>query len=205
MKNVSFNDGIGSRNIRHMNILVTNGVIVLFEGKDIPGLAKVVKEDYNKNGKWSSSTYEVAVPDDVVSFTFSQDWEMGEYFPCSTWGSAFEKMQSSCKTNILNLDEFKKFIKVHFDDKAKEFGSSEQELSKLSSSSPVFLEWIQARDQFLEAEEEAASVIKEIEQMEETEKLKIQTAVLKEKTAEVKGKLKSGNYVNFANLKAMLN
>lgn len=203
MKTVSFNDGIGTRNIRHLNLLVVNGIIVLFEGKDIPGLAKVVKEDYNKRGMWSSSTFEVAVPDKVVGFTFSQDWEMREYFPCSTWTAAFEKMQSSCKSIGLDMDEFKKFIRIHFADKAKEFDNSDSELELLSSTSPSFLAWIEARNEFLNAEKGFEEVKLEVEKLEEIERLKEQTKILREKTAKVKEKIKGG-FVNLADLKAMI-
>ncbi len=203
MKTIKFNDGIGSRNIRHLNLLVTDkGIIVLFEGKDIPGFAKIVKEDYSKGGKWSHSTWEVAIPDDVFEFTFSQDWEMGEYFPCSTWEAAFEKML--IRHSELNFAEFQKFVRIHFPKKATEFDSSKEVIEKLSTESESFKEFLKARDELAKVESERKEVLEEIQKMEEVEKLKSESAELKQKVSAVKEKLKSKNYTSLADLKAML-
>ncbi len=203
MKTVVFDNKMGHRSLNHINILVTgNGDLIEFKGEDIPGFAKVITKQYNKQGKWSCDCWEVAIPDDAFGFEFYQDWDVGKYFPGKTWELGIDLLSRKMtylevnKGAIVKPDKIQNFIRLRFPETAKEFDESISDLSILSSDSPQLLEFLQAQHEFAKVKEEILNLEKE-------ESLKLETQKLKEKTRKVKEALKGG-YTSLAELKQML-
>lgn len=92
MRKYTYSDGLrnGSRNPRLY--LVREGEATKFDGQTIPNVCLVVSKCYEKNGKWSNTTYQLSAPDDVaVVFMLSPlHGRYGDDF--TGWQNASEKM-----------------------------------------------------------------------------------------------------------------
>lgn len=84
-----WNDGIGSRSRQPACVVVLpNGECHRFTGVTIPNVAEVVGEKFEKNGKWSNSTYTVLSPDRSAIVSWRQSWEEGLHWPQAYWRDA---------------------------------------------------------------------------------------------------------------------
>jgi len=80
MKTTNWNDGRLSRG-RKPRLFVGRGETVAeFAGVGIPGVVAVVREDYEKNGKWSNTTFGLAQADDGWALAVVPDFESGKIF-----------------------------------------------------------------------------------------------------------------------------
>lgn len=88
-----YNNGLlnGSRTPRLY--LARGGEVQAFTGKNIPGFVAVVTAVYEKNGKWSNTTYELDLVPGVRPLYFASplhgSW--GDNLP--SWGAVAEKLQ----------------------------------------------------------------------------------------------------------------
>lgn len=123
----SWNDGMESRS-RHPACLVITaaGIVHRFTGSDIPGVVKVVKTQYEKNGKWSNSTYHCVSPQGTKTYTWSQSWEEGLYWPQASWEEAVKTVQRSA----LQVDpaSLEATIREHWGKAATKFDENRQAL-----------------------------------------------------------------------------
>jgi hypothetical protein len=75
----SYNDGLSQRSRSSMCILYTKNWAVKFDGSDIPNICTVGTQDHTKDGKWSSTTFQLFLASGVKMSTITQDWNSGEY------------------------------------------------------------------------------------------------------------------------------
>lgn len=75
----SWDDGLGHRSRKAWCILIAGDSIHVFVGESIPGVVAVVGSDYNKNGKWSSSTYRMELAAGVRMLSGHDGWETGTF------------------------------------------------------------------------------------------------------------------------------
>jgi hypothetical protein len=92
---ITFNNGIGHRGRKHINLLCHDQIILKFEGKSIPGVVRVLSENYTKQGKWSQSRWEIELAPGFTAFEHHQDWESGDWFPARTWDRLVEDFNST--------------------------------------------------------------------------------------------------------------
>ena len=136
MKEISFNDGIASRGINSMLLLFdqTEAVLTEFVGSNIKGLAVVLSKNYNKNGKWSNTTYTIRIPDNVVAYKWSQDWENGTYLVSEDWDGAYnefiEKTEFPC-----DFATFERFVYFRLAKSAKVFNETKEDLDGIGKDS----------------------------------------------------------------------
>ena len=128
----TWNDGMGSRS-RHPRCLVVdaNGDIFKFTGSDIPGVVKVLGSDYNKNGKWSNSTYRCVSPKGTISVSWKQDWDTGETFPQDSWEQAFEWLKAQAPQ--ANRESFEKIVRKEWEKAAAKFDENAQALQEMGA------------------------------------------------------------------------
>jgi len=89
--NWEWNDGIGHRGREPLCLIVDPaGEPLWFEGKDVPGVVRVLGTSYEKNGKWSNTTYRCVSPPGTVPIAWKQDWETGKAFPQDSWEEVSE-------------------------------------------------------------------------------------------------------------------
>lgn len=108
MKTYSFDDKMGSRSLSHRNFIVAGGLALEFIGKNLPG-CRIVREDFSKNGKWSHSTWDVELSDEVSALVFSQDWDTGKWFPEKTWELACSRL-----AKYFSPEQAERFIRRFF-------------------------------------------------------------------------------------------
>jgi hypothetical protein len=74
-----YEEGIGSRDRRSWLLFVLDGKVVLFEGATVPGVAAVVGTGFRKSGKWSTTTYRLALCPGVTALLGRMGWETGTF------------------------------------------------------------------------------------------------------------------------------
>lgn len=62
----------GGRNC--LLVRMADGSVIEFTGRTIPGVVVVLTEDYEKNGKWSNTTFRLAVADTVKAVPVHSSW-----------------------------------------------------------------------------------------------------------------------------------
>lgn len=80
LRKMSWNDGIGSRGRQSVLIIGKEDSIHQFRGSSIPGIVAVASSNYEKNGKWSNTTYSLVLASTAWAFSMTQSWEDGRYF-----------------------------------------------------------------------------------------------------------------------------
>jgi hypothetical protein len=75
----TYSNGLSQRSRSSMCILYTKNWAVEFDGSDIPNICTVGTQDHDKNGKWSSTTFQLFLASGVKISTITQDWDSG-YF-----------------------------------------------------------------------------------------------------------------------------
>jgi hypothetical protein len=66
-------------------VLVTqDGAVHEFSGRSIPGVCHAIEVAYEKNGKWSASTYDVLHSDTTSFVAWVCDWDTGKAWPQAT-------------------------------------------------------------------------------------------------------------------------
>lgn len=76
---ITFSNQQGSRDRAAWLLLVKGEEVRVFTGETIPGLAVVVGSDYHKNGKWSHTTYRIALAPGVRAIPGKQGWETNTF------------------------------------------------------------------------------------------------------------------------------
>lgn len=112
MTSATFNDRDGSRGRQHRNFICHGGVAVAFRGSSIPG-CRVMREQYEKNGKWSHSTWECELAEGFTPLVFSQDWETGEWFNSRTWAAALTERGYLLDALGGDASAVERFIRTH--------------------------------------------------------------------------------------------
>lgn len=79
MRSDTWTEQLGHRSRRPWCLVVHQGTVSRFVGADIPGVLAVVGTDDSKNGKWSSTTYRLAVSDNVRLIAGRMGWETGTF------------------------------------------------------------------------------------------------------------------------------
>jgi len=104
---ISWNDGLGHRSLRPWLLLITEDERVLpFKGQDIERVAVVRGHDYQKNGKWSSTTYRIETARGVRAVSGRDGWETGRFVeglcdavrfgrPVDTWADVANALEIS--------------------------------------------------------------------------------------------------------------
>lgn len=79
MKPMSWSDQMGSRSRTSWLLLIKDGKVQVFSGSSLPGWAVVRSSKFVRQGKWSHTTYELALADDVRAIAGRQGWETNTF------------------------------------------------------------------------------------------------------------------------------
>ena len=108
----AWNDKLGSRSREAVALLVTeDGEMHRFRGESIPDVCHVSVTAREKNGKWSSTTYEVVHRDSTSFVAWRQDFETGLSWPQSSFSEAFVWLSE--KAPGVSFEGFKRHIEAH--------------------------------------------------------------------------------------------
>ena len=212
---VKMNDRLGSRSIRHMNILVASvgeqTIIIPFAGETIPGVATVVATKYEKNGKWSYSEWTVELADGIGSFVWSQDWELGSYVTAGTWERAVSDVRRIANMPDLCSAAIERFIRAKLGKAAATIDENERKAS--SDGTPILSELLAAQAELADAQRSLAAersqadrlaheIQSAIDARAAAESARIEAAATAERVAKAKAAMSRG--ASLADLKAMM-
>lgn len=79
LKEISYNDGQGSRDRQASLVIFSKNRAYAFDGKHIPGVCTITNELYTKNGKWSNTTYTILINKGYKISRLRESWGLG-YF-----------------------------------------------------------------------------------------------------------------------------
>jgi hypothetical protein len=149
-----------SRGRRPIAVLVTaDGQPHRFTGASIPGVCHAVAVAYQKNGKWSNSTYELHHHDTTAFVSWFQDWDTGETWPQASWEEAYRFLAQ--KAPALKPELFAAFVRQHWPKAAEKFdgvAAAEAEFGKPATAEQLAaIEAAKAEIARLNAEAEEAS------------------------------------------------
>jgi hypothetical protein len=79
MTNITWSDELGNRSRRNGLLIIPPGEQAYWFCGGSDKNVRVVVSRYNKNGKWSHTTYELEVADGVRAQPVTQGWESGKW------------------------------------------------------------------------------------------------------------------------------
>lgn len=133
---VSYNDGMMSRRRHSMCVFFEPNTKSLheFTGSDIDGLCVILSKDYNKRGKWSSTTYRIAIPQDCVKVVWTQDWDNGTYITTNVWEEAYQSFKNKDeKLDKLPFEAFEHFVRIRLSKAAEKMDENKSKTKQLFS------------------------------------------------------------------------
>lgn len=199
---VTFDDGLGSRSIEHLNLILIPGKGILpFEGSDIPPIARVISKTYDKNGKWSKNIWTVELFNDCVPLSWHQNWNTGTWITAKTWKSAvIEFSEKLPKNHGLTEDIIVRTIRTIFPTTSNTLDKLD---GKWNQSTDLASSLLEAQEKLASAKEAEKEVLAIIDKMEALEKIKIETDKIHTRVEAAKALLKKGP-VSLADLKAAI-
>ena len=74
---ITYSDKQGNRDRVAFLIFIKDEVLIPFDGVSIPKVCAIVAETFSKNGKWSNTTYRLALAAGVTSIQGHAGWNTG--------------------------------------------------------------------------------------------------------------------------------
>lgn len=206
MKTIEINNGMGSRNLYHVNLLLCPGMgIVKFTGVSIPPVLRILTTSYEQNGKWSKTIWEVEIPDEYELVPYSQDWWNGEWFPVQSWDAAVERLSrhfnGALEKSGVTEEMVIRAIRSIFPKSSEKIDQAEREFQEAGDVLGALLE---AQERLQEVVKEEAAIKAVISQMEEAERLQQEAKERAARVAAANKILNGGKAVNLADLKSAM-
>lgn len=196
-------DQIGNRGRAQMRLLLVPGAgIVEFTGESIAPVCRVLSQSFEKNGKWSATTWEVELADGCQLVSYFQDFGTGEYFTSVTWSGAVAELLrqfsggSTPADHGLTASQVEWAIRAIFPRSSAAIDAAEK---SWTASGDQLADLLAAQKIYNAAHGEAQQVVADIEATEEAERLRKQADKLRAAAASAKG-----GTMSLADLKAMM-
>ena len=126
---------MGSRGRQPACIVVEpSGACHRFTGQSIPGVAKVLAEKYEKNGKWSNTTYRCFSPEGTVVIDWRESFEEGLFWPQATWDEAFAWARA--KAPRIDYAHFVALMREKWGKAAVKFDENEVAMAAMAATGP---------------------------------------------------------------------
>ena len=187
MKEIFFDDGIGSRERRHINLLLASiggeEIAVEFKGESISGVCQVLSSNFHKNGKWSKNTWKIHIPDNVVDYVWCQDFGTGQYVNENTWGEFFENFPC-----VGWNDALERFVRIRLLKAAERMDKGDENSTCLVLSTEILRQIRETQEETIRLQEAKNALLKEAEALENLDRQKSENQKLKEKLDAIKGK-----------------
>lgn len=105
-------DKQGHRDRKSWLLLVKEDEVKAFQGSSIPGIVAVLGEDYEKRGKWSNTTYRLALASGVTAVAGRDGWERGTFVEglSSTVGKPVDRWTDLAQALGVTIDSAKRFL-----------------------------------------------------------------------------------------------
>lgn len=204
MAQITFDNRLGHRSLKHLNLLVGEvaGQQVIFEfpGANIPGVATITDQSYEKNGKWSYSAWTVELAPNIQGFVWTQDWELGTYVTAGTWNGAIAQIQGLCPNIPLQPAAIERFVRARLPAAAKNLDAANANL--LADTSAALQELLSAQEALANAQRDHQELVAEVTALEAAEQARKDAEALRIRTSAAREAMKHG--ASLADLKALL-
>lgn len=138
---VGYDDGLGHRSRRSMLILYCANFAIKFTGEDIPGVCVITNSSYNKNGKWSSTSYNIELAAGFKASSITQSWEGGKFCDDVT---SWKVIQSQLGLEGLNPSALKDFVAIFLPTTLARFNELAEKLAAIDDAvEESGVEWIE--------------------------------------------------------------
>lgn len=202
MKVVKVNDELGHRGRGNKLLVVTPTLITLFTGKGMPGMFRVLGENFTKNGKWSHSTWEVECNEGISIIKFVQDFGSGEWINAHCWKSAVIEFRGKIHSSDHDESVVIRAIRAIFPKTAERLDLEELQASQDPAS--IIKELIAAQEALALAQQQESAVKARLLQLEEAERIQVEAKETQERVSKASSLLKSGKKISLADLKAAM-
>lgn len=118
-------------------IFVKGDEVTLFKGKNIDGLAVIRGTDYERNGKWSHTTYRLEVVDGIRHIMGMTGWETGRFLEglgAATSCGTPDTWSDAAKALGVSVPSAMEFLRANWPNAASELDKVEQSLAALEES-----------------------------------------------------------------------
>ncbi len=150
-----WNDGQHSRGRQPACVVVLpDGECHRFTGVTIPNVAEVVGEKFEKNGKWSNSTFTVLSPEGSAVVKWMQSWEEGHFWPQRYWREAFSWFRENAP--LATVEQVEALIRREWPKAAEKFDAAADAERRMGSATadravvivtklPQVVEWLRRK------------------------------------------------------------
>lgn len=134
MRSDTWTEELGHRGRRPWCLVTHGGGVSRFTGDSIPGILAVVGTDYIKNGKWSSTTYRLAVSDGGRLVSGHMGWETGTFregLRKSLLASPLDRWASIASALGVSVQAVQQLIRPWLPDEAADLDRVEEQMAAL--------------------------------------------------------------------------
>src|SRR5690606_17258666 len=111
MQEFTYCDKMGHRGRNPwLHLADSSGTIHRFRGKSIPGVVSVQDTEYEKNGKWSNTTYSLVLAAGVRPVAGIQGWEAGTFLE----GAGIENWNDAANYYGVSVAEARRFLAANY-------------------------------------------------------------------------------------------
>ena len=133
--NIEWNDGMRPRGRKQWLLVITTaGEVLPFKGTDIPGTVVIRGTSFEKNGKWSNTTYRLVLATGVSPIAGVDGWETGTFregLAKATGVSPIDTWEECARALRVTLESAKRFLTAWRPKAAAHFDEVEAKLASL--------------------------------------------------------------------------
>jgi len=156
-----WNDRQGSRDRSVHLVLVTyDGKPHTFKGNSIENVCHAIETSYEKNGKWSNTTYRIIHSESTAAVAWMDDWGTGRMFPQSSWEEGY--LWVAEKAPMLDRELFQAWVRDLFSKTAERWNKAEAAFAQFGFHA--------TKEQLEKIEANKLAIMKEKEEYEKAEK-----------------------------------
>jgi len=132
VKKTIYKDRLAPRRRKPICLIIPNSgeKIYIFSPKGVEGIYIASERDYKRDGKWSYSTWEITHDDSTTVLMFYEDFEMGTFFPQTSWEEGYAWMNH--RAPQIKWGAFEQFIRDNFPVVANDWDEYERQLKQLN-------------------------------------------------------------------------
>ncbi len=130
---ITWNDQIGKRGRRAWLLLIKDDVIHSFQGDSIPGVVAVIGYDFEPKGKWSSTTFRLALAPGVRAISGLNGWNTATFREglraALRWPEPLDRWHEIANAMGVSLSSVQAFLHAFKPKEAEELDKVEEDLA----------------------------------------------------------------------------
>jgi hypothetical protein len=135
---IKYNDGrMNCGRYPHLALIDRNGNLFPFRGESIVGVAVILTNLYDKNGKWSSNTYTIELADGVVSLEHYAPMHQSAFHSCGTWDDVYAEISQKLGGKRFDPTQVRAWISACWHTESERLDANEKALEALSANNTV--------------------------------------------------------------------